>query len=300
MSKLDLDWLGVFVEVYKTQSVSLAAQRRGMAQANASIALNKLRRHFNDRLFCRTSRGMEPTPRAKAIYPELLEAWQRVEKARLTPEVFDPARAQREFRVCMSDISEVVLLPTLVNHLGRVGPHIRVEAEKASAQSRGRLESGDVDLAVGFMPDLEAGFFQQALFAQDFVVMVSREHPRIQKSLTKHRFEAEGHIVVTTSGTGHSIVDKVLARHQVARRIVLRVPSFLGVARIVAQTDLLVVVPRLLGDVLASQDRVRLFEPPWALPKYKVKQHWHERFHADPGHVWLRQTMAQLFSGTGA
>ena len=133
MSKLDLDWLGVFVEVYKTQSVSLAAQRRGIAQANASIALNKLRRHFNDRLFCRTSRGMEPTPRARAIYPELLEAWQRVEKARLTPEVFDPARAQREFRICMSDISEVVLLPALVNHLGRIGPHIRVEAEKASA-----------------------------------------------------------------------------------------------------------------------------------------------------------------------
>ncbi len=297
MSKLDLDWLGVFVEVYKTQSVSLAAQRRGMAQANASIALNKLRRHFNDRLFCRTSRGMEPTPRARAIYPELLEAWQRVEKARLTPEVFDPARAQRQFRICMSDISEVVLLPALVNHLGRIGPHIRVEAETTSAQSRSRLESGDVDLAVGFMPDLEAGFFQQALFAQDFVVMASCEHPRIQKGLTRHRFAAEGHIVVTTSGTGHSIVDKVLARHQVARRVVLRVPSFLGVARIVAQTDLLVVVPRLLGDALASQERVRLFEPPWALPKYKVKQHWHERFHADPGNAWLRQTMAQLFAG---
>jgi DNA-binding transcriptional LysR family regulator len=211
--------------------------------------------------------------------------------------VFDPAKAQREFRICMSDISEVVLLPALVNHLGRIGPHIRVEAEKASALSRSRLESGDVDLAVGFMPDLEAGFFQQALFAQDFVVMASREHPRIQKGLTKHRFEAEGHIVVTTSGTGHSIVDKVLGRHQVQRRVVLRVPSFLGVARIVAQTELLVVVPRLLGDVLASQDRVRLFEPPWSLPKYKVKQHWHERFHADPGNVWLRQTMAQLFAG---
>lgn len=295
MAKLDLEWLGVFVEVYRTQSVSLAAQRRGIAQASASIALNKLRHHFDDRLFSRTSRGMEPTPRARAIYPELQEAWLRIEKARLAPDTFVPAEAQREFRICITDISEVVLLPTLVNHLQRVGPQIRIEAEKISAQSRSRLEAGDVDLAVGFMPDLEAGFFQQALFAQDFVVLASRAHPRIQRSLTRHRFAAEGHIVVTTSGTGHSIVDKVLAEQQVARRVVLRVPSFLGLARIVAQTELLVIVPRLLGDALVSQDSLQLFEPPWTLPPYKVKQHWHERFHADAGNVWLRQTMAGLF-----
>ena len=51
MAKLDLDWLGVFVEVYKTQSVSRAAARLGMEQASASIALGKRRRHFDDRLF---------------------------------------------------------------------------------------------------------------------------------------------------------------------------------------------------------------------------------------------------------
>jgi len=65
MAKLDLDWLGIFVEIYKTQSVSRAAERLGIAQSTASMALNKLRRHFGDKLFCRTSRGMEPTPKAR-------------------------------------------------------------------------------------------------------------------------------------------------------------------------------------------------------------------------------------------
>ena len=74
MAKLDLQWLEVFVEVYKTQSVSLAAERVGIAQANASVVLGKLRHHFGDRLFSRTSRGMEPTPRAAAIYPDLRHA----------------------------------------------------------------------------------------------------------------------------------------------------------------------------------------------------------------------------------
>lgn len=299
MAKLDLDWLGVFVEVYKTQSVSRAAQRLGIAQASASIALNKLRHHFDDRLFSRTSQGMEPTPKAQSIYPELQEALLRIEKARGTHGAFSPAEAQREFRICMTDISEIVLLPTLINHLQRTAPGLGVEAEKISPDSRRRLESGEVDLAVGFTPDLEAGFYQQALFAQNFVCLASASHPRIRGKLGRRAFSAEGHIVVTASGTGHSIVDKVLARHKVERRAVLRVPSFLGVARIVAQTELLVIVPRLLGKALASQERVQVLEPPVPLPSYKVKQHWHERFNADAANIWLRRTMADLFSGQG-
>jgi len=80
---------------------------------------------------------------------------------------------------------------------------------------------------------------------------------------------------------------------------VLHLPSFLGVARIVAQTEFLVIVPRLLGVALATQEKVQLLEPPVPLPAYKVKQHWHERFNADAGNIWLRQAMVGLFSGAG-
>jgi DNA-binding transcriptional LysR family regulator len=297
MAKLDLDWLSVFVEIYKTQSVSRAAQALGMEQASASMVLTKLRRHYNDPLFCRTSAGMAPTPRAQAIYPDLLEALARLEKARGASGAFMPQQATREFRICMTDISEIVLLPRLINHLQATAPGLVIEAEKISPDSRARLESGSVDLAVGFMPDLEAGFYQQALFAQNFVCLASSTHPRIGARLTRKAFSSEGHILVMSSGTGHSIVDKVLAKNKVARRVVLRVPSFLGVARIVAQTELLVIVPRQLGHALAAQESVKVLEPPLPLPTYKVKQHWHERFNLDAGNIWLRKTMADLFAG---
>jgi DNA-binding transcriptional LysR family regulator len=299
MAKLDLDWLGVFVEVYKTQSVSRAAQRLGMEQASASIALAKLRRHFDDRLFTRTSQGMEPTPRARDIYPDLAEALARITKARGPGDAFVPGDAQRQFRLCMTDISEIVLLPRLINHLQHAAPGVMLQTDKISPDSRRRLESGDMDLAVGFTPDLEAGFYQQALFEQDFVCLAARQHPRIQATLDRAAFSAEGHIVVSASGTGHAIVDMLLAKSKIARRVVLRVPSFLGVARIVAQTELLVIVPRQLGNALASQESVQVLEPPVPLPKYKVKQHWHERFNADVGNSWLRGTMAALFSTVG-
>ena len=300
MAKLDLGWLGVFVEIYKTQSVSRAAQRLQLEQASASITLAKLRRYFNDPLFVRTSQGMVPTTRAQALYPDLAQALSLIEQARGGREAFSPQSAQRAFRLCITDISEIVLLPRLINHLQNTAPGLVLEAEKISPDSRRRLELGEVDLAVGFVPDLEAGFYQQTLFAQDFVCLASKDHPRVRNKLSPRLFGAEGHIVVTTAGTGHTIVDKVLHKHKLTRRVVLRVPSFLGVARIVAQTEFLVIVPRLLGHALASQERVQLLEPPVPLPSYKVKQHWHERFNADAGSLWLRKTMVGLFSNLNA
>lgn len=296
MAKLDIEWLNVFVEVYRTQSVSRAAEHLDLAQANASTSLNKLRAHFGDRLFVRTARGMEPTPYAQKIYPDIEAAVQKLAELAGGPRIFDPATAQRQFRIFMTDISEVVVLPTLVNHLRRAAPGIAIEAVRTTGESPQRLESGEIDLAVGFMPQLEAGFYQQVLFRQNFVCLAARNHPRIQAKPTRSQFLAEGHIVVTTSGTGHAIVDKVMAQKGYERRIALRVPSFLGVARLVAQTELLVIVPRRLGEALAQQERIQSLEPPVALPAFAVKQHWHERFHADPANIWLRQTMAELFS----
>ncbi len=295
MAKLNLDWLEVFVQIYKTKSVTRAASQLGMEQASASIALNKLRQHFDDPLFVRTAEGMIPTPRAQSIYPDLHEALARIETARGKPAVFSPVNAVREFRICMTDISEIIILPKLINYLQKTAPGLVVEAEKISVDSRQRLASGDVDLAVGFLPNLEAGFYQQSLFEQDFVCLAAKNHPRVQGKLSRRLFSNEGHILVTTSGTGHTIVDKVLAKQKIERRVVLRVPSFLGVARIVAQTDFLVVVPRQLGMALAMQEQVQVLAPPTLLPHYKVKQHWHERFNLDAGSIWLRQTMAKLF-----
>jgi DNA-binding transcriptional LysR family regulator len=190
-----------------------------------------------------------------------------------------------------------VLLPALLGHVRRVAPGIRIETEIVSNGSARRLEDGEVDLAVGFMPQLDAGFYQQTLFKQNFVCLVAKDHPRIGATLTIKRFSQEAHAVVASSGTGHAIVDKTIARQRIERNVVAHLSSFLGVARIVARTELVVIVPRVLGEVLSTQEPVKLIEPPFALPSYAVKQHWHERFHADAGNVWLRRTMAQLFAG---
>ena len=86
-----------------------------------------------------------------------------------------------------------------------------------------------------------------------------------------------------------------MAKENVERNIALRLPSFLGVARIVARTELLAIVPYWYGAAMLDSEEIRLLPVPVELPSFEVKQHWHERYHAAPSSRWLRQTIATLF-----
>lgn len=294
MAALDLEWVVIFDEVYRTGNVSRAAERLDISQGAASTALNRLRAYFDDPLFTRTSRGMMPTPRAQALHPVLRAVREGLEAARSERASFDPAQAERTFRICMTDISEVVLVPILMNHLRRAAPRVSIKVEKISTESPRRLEDGEVDLAVGFMPQLEAGFYQQVLFSQRFVCVAASGHPRIGARLSKAAFAREQHLTVTASGTGHAIVEKLLARAGIERRVALCVPSFLGVGGIVAATELIATVPSRYAEVMQPREAIRILAMPHLLPTYDVKQHWHERFHTDPANAWLRRTVAEL------
>jgi DNA-binding transcriptional LysR family regulator len=295
MARFDMELLAVFEEIYSSGSITRAAENLGMAQPTASIALSRLRRHFGDPLFIRTPRGMEPTPHALEILGDVRAATAALHSALRHKKEFAPQHSEREFNICMTDISEIVLLPTLLNYLKQVAPEIRIDATTISPETPMQLASGEVDLAVGFMPHLEAGFYQQKLFDQNFVCLLAADHPRIGGTLTRKAFLNEGHVLIKSSGTGHSIVEKSLNEKGIARRIVLKVPSFLGVARIVAQTECIATVPQRFGSAMVRQENVKMLPPPVKLPDFSVKQHWHERFHADPANQWLRKMVAQLF-----
>lgn len=296
MKRFDLELLLVFDEIYKTKNVTRAADNLGLPQSTVSLGLARLREHFDDRLFSRTAKGMEPTPRAENAIEDVRRAIQAVQHALADQPVFDLADSTREFRICMTDISEIVLVPRLLNYLREHGPGIRVDISKISPDSPLELADGRVDLAVGFMPHLEAGFYQQVLFDQHFVCLVSNRHPRIQDRLSLEALRREDHVQVRSSGTGHAIVDKTLAREGIERRVVLQLPSFLGVARIVAQTELLAIVPYRYGASMAGSEDIRMLPVPVELPSFQVKQHWHERYHADASNRWLRQAIADLFA----
>ena len=292
---MDVKLLAVFDEVYKTRSVSRAGENLGIAQSSISIALGRLRRHFGDPLFVRTSDGMQPTPHAAALEVPIRQALDLLRSLAHQQAVFDPATERRIFRICMTDITHLVLLPALINRLRDIAPGINVEITNISGQTPKMLESGEADLAVGFIPQLEAGFYQQKLFDQDFSCVVRNDHPRIRARLTQGMFKRENHVLVTAAGTGQNLVEEQLDRLGVSRNVALRLPNFLGIGALVANTDLMVTVPRRVAETLVRIAKVKALPPPFALPVFSVKQHWHERYQQDPANRWMRGVISDLF-----
>lgn len=292
---MDMRLLAVFDEVYKTRSVTRAAENLDIPQTSVSLALARLRRQFNDPLFVRTAAGMVPTPHATDLLGPLRQALELLRMATRQQVVFDPGSSRRHFRISMTDVSHLEFLPRLIHRVAEVAPSIHIEVLRIGPDTRRLLESGESDLAVGFMPELEAGFYQQQLFEQGFACVVRKDHPRVERRMTMTLFKRERHVAITAPGTGHDLLEQQLKRMGVERRVALSLPTLPGLGNLLAQSDLVATVPERVAQMLGRIATVKTLVPPFELPTFAIKQHWHERFHHDPANRWLRSMIADLF-----
>jgi DNA-binding transcriptional LysR family regulator len=292
---LDLNLLRVFDAVYQTGSVTAAAAMVGLSQPAISHALSRLREELDDPLFIRSPQGMLPTARASQIYDSIHMALGLVDNCIATAG-FDPSIEDRTFTIGMNDISEIVFLPKLMNHLKSYAPAIKIRTEHlASNEIENGLRSEQVDIAIGFFEPLTESLRTTVLFQEHYVCMVNAKHPAAQQSrLNKKSFLQSAHALVGTEGSGHVLAERLLAQIRPSGRIILRVPHFLTIPLIVAQNDLIVTVPSRLGAAISSRD-IRLLPYPDKIPSFPVSLCWHNREENNPENRWFRELCIDLF-----
>lgn len=291
---LDEKLLRLFEALYATRSVSRAAAQLGQAQPTVSIWLRRLREMLRDPLFIRTDSGMLPTPRADELIGTVRGALALLQQLAAPPAAYIAATDTRCFRICMTDASHATLLPQLLGYMRKAAPLARVQIFGIDEHTGTLLQSGAADLALGLIPALDAGFFQQALYTQDWVCLARQDHPHLQTGLDRKAYETAGHVGII-SGTGHVLLEAALKKHGVERRLVLELPGFLGLAAIISSTDLLATLPRHIGETLARNAGLTVHPCPIPVSGFTVKQHWHARYNLDPANRWLRRSCAKLF-----
>ncbi len=291
---LEPRWLQFFDVLYRSGSVTRAAGQLGVSQPTVSIWLAQLRKALGDPLFVRTPSGMQPTPRADALIETVRSVLVGLHRLGKIDKPFDASTEERMFRIFMTDASHVTLLPRLFTHIRALAPGIKLEAVSIASNMAEALEAGEADLAMGLVIGLEAGFYQQSLFVQDWVCLVNSQHPRIDKKLTLSAYEREAHVGIV-GGTGQRLLENAVKKLGVNRNVDLKLPGFLGLSAIIATTDLVATLPRHIGETLARSAAVRVYPCPIKIPTFVVKQHWHARFHHDAANIWLRGVCAELF-----
>jgi DNA-binding transcriptional LysR family regulator len=295
--KVDLNLLVVFDVLLRLQSVTRAAEELGMSQPAMSLALNKLRHALGDPLFVRGSRGLSPTRRAESLAVPVRQVLDQIRNDVLRQPNFDPAATDRTFTFNMADVGELVFLPRLRAHLQAAAPGANIRAVSTPpGELAAALESGEVDLAVGYFPQLQgAVIYQQRLFSHSFACIVRKDHPVFRAQMTKKQFLEADHVVVDQEGKSHELFEETLAAQGLARRVALRVPHFLAIPLIVAESDLVVTVPYAIGASFAKMADLKLLRPPIQVGTPEVKQHWHARFDHDHANRWIRGVVAELF-----
>jgi DNA-binding transcriptional LysR family regulator len=297
--KFDLNLLPVLVAIHEHGSVSAAAQHLGMSQPSVSMALAKLREKYGDPLFHRAGHGMKPTARMRALVQPVRAALAGVDGTFASESVFDPKTTPRTFTLAMSDLGEMVFMPQILKRMRKLAPRAAVRSVAASAgQIERGLETGEIDVAVGYFPDLrEKSFLERHLFYHHFVCLLRADHPITAGTLTMAQFLSLEHAVVYGAGRTYEIFERYLRAKKLHRRVVLETPHFLSIPSIIARSDLVVTVPHAVGVFVRDVHmNIRIAQPPMRTPKIDLKLHWHRNFQRDPKNKWLRELVADLFT----
>ncbi|WP_345816957.1 LysR family transcriptional regulator (plasmid) [Paraburkholderia sp. PREW-6R] len=292
----DLNLLRVFLAIWDLRSLTAAGDRLGLTQPAVSHALRRLRNLFEDPLFVRTPTGMVPTDAAFRLYPPLAQALSIINDAVQQHAKFDPATAHRVFRISMSDMSEFYFLPPLIALLDREARGIRIEAANIPVESvSAAMRAGEIDLALGYVPGLDAGCVSQRLFVDEHVCVLRANHPLRKAKPTREDLAALRYVYASTNATGHRMVEQWLDELSFKRDVVLRLPHFVVAPEIVTNTDLAVIFPKSIARRFNRGKAFRILPLPFELPPIDIQVHSHTQFAADPGIAWLRGVIHSMF-----
>ncbi len=296
LHELDLNLLVVFNQLLIERRVSKVAENLGISQPAVSNSLAKMRRIFGDDLFLRTPKGMEPTPFADQLAESVSYALAMIHSGVNQRTTFEPSTAKRAFTIGMTDIGEIYFLPALIERLRSEAPGVTLSTMRnAAINLRDDLESGKVDLALGLLPQLKAGFFQRRLFSQSYVCLMRQGHRLDKRRISLAEFSSAEHLVVISAGTGHGKVDELLLRSGVERSVRLTVPHYVSVGHILRGSDLIATVPKRLADRLVEPFGLVEVPHPATLPDVAINVFWHAKYHRSPGNRWLRGVVFELF-----
>jgi DNA-binding transcriptional LysR family regulator len=303
--QLDLNLLRVLCAVYRCGSVTEAGRQLALSQPATSNALARLRRFFDDALFVPSPTGLHPTRLAQRIAPLALAHLRELEAALCSVETFDPARAQLQWRLSLSDLGEILFLPRLAQLLRRESPHSRLSNVAVDAHAvSAALEAMDIDLAIGILQPEHRAIASESLFHEQFVAITGshRVPPdgSTGRALSIAQLGRSSLAVAAPTATVHGGIERMLTRLKLEDRAVLRVRHYGSLPELVTSTDLLAIVPRMFAELVAARYAVQVWQLPGHGPHADVRMLWHHSLTDDPSHAWLRAGVRRLFARSPA
>jgi DNA-binding transcriptional LysR family regulator len=129
------------------------------------------------------------------------------------------------------------------------------------------------------------------LFTLDFVCLVGAALPVRTRRLALKQYLEFQHVLVEIRDGQQALVDRALSQLGAKRRVTLTLPFYVPAIFAIAQTDLILTVPRRLAKITAAMAGVRVLEAPREIKSFPYFMAWHPRLTNEPAHKWFREQL---------
>lgn len=285
----DLNLLLVLNALFEERSVTRAAERLNLSQPAVSSSLNRLRDAFADPLFVRTQRGVLPTPRAEELARIAKSVLFEVEHM-VRDRPFEASSSHETFTIGANDYGQFSVVAPLLHRLQQSAPHVKFQVKLLASDIGEQLAKQDIDVAITLLSDPPEDAIATPLFEEKFVGVTSVDHAKLPKKIDLDTFCEMPHVRVSPANTRlGDPVDEVLAALGRTRNVVLTVPNFFMIPRMLRQSTFISVVPQRLLNYF--QWTLREIALPLKLHGFTMNLIWHRRTDASLSHRWLREEM---------
>ena len=290
---VDLNLLTVFDAVMQEQNITRAAHSLGMSQPAVSNAVARLKVMFNDELFVRYGRGIQPTARAYQLFGSVRQALQLVQNE-LPGSGFEPASSERVFHLCVCSPLDNILTSLIYNRVEKIAPNIHVVFKSSLNQNtEHQLRYQETEFVIGYEEFRRPEFTSVSLFKDEMVLVASRKHPRISGPLLESDVYNEQHAVVSLdryasfSQPWYDTPDRQSC-------IAYQGMALISVLNVVSQTQLVAIAPRWLADEFAESLALQILPLPLKLNSRTCYLSWHDAAGRDKGHQWMEELLASV------
>jgi DNA-binding transcriptional LysR family regulator len=299
LATFDLNLLLIFAALFDEQNVTRAARRLGKSQPATSEALGRLRIAFDDQLFVRRGNNMVPTPKARQLEPVVKATLENAGKLLVQAREFDPAKADGEVRICMTEYCSAILLPALYDLLRDCAPNVTLWSTPSYRQSiDAGLRNSSFDVAIGALATSSPDFRGSELFHERTVCLLDKRHSAIKRAkngkLRRDDLVSSPHVKVSIYRDRDSLVDDGLHVAGLEIPSEITVGQYLLVPRLLKNRNLLYLCGENFARLLAPQHQLAILELPIRMPGVSIRQVWHRRTDADPLLAWLRGQITDL------
>ncbi|MBT2422514.1 LysR family transcriptional regulator [Streptomyces sp. ISL-22] len=259
-----LDLLSTFLEIYRSGSLSAAAQRLGVTQPAVTGQLARLEEQVGEPLFVRSRKGVTPTPRAAALATRVGRHVDELRDALGSAD--EPPTLSGTVRIGgAAEVMTLRVLPALAPLTGR-GLYVPVTLGLAEDLLKA-LAAGSLDLVVSAVRPTGGAVLAVPLVDEEFLLVAppAMAHTVDPERLRERPAEALAHLPLVAYGEDLPIVRRYW-RSEFGRRppnpVALVVPDLRAVLAVVEAGAGISVLPRyLVGPALTAGTVAQLHEP---------------------------------------